>query len=278
MVQASLAARNAAMERMQAERAASESLTGMSQAEAAALAERRAAVTALQRAQNAQMTTATEMARAQGTLDAIMGASKMTTAEVIAAEDALDTMRERGLVSIAATDQAIAHLAGIKVVDTAVTKASTKANLENAAAVKLNGRATRELGTMMSEVATGNFGRLRRSSAAFANQMGLFSKLLTPVGLGLTAVAVAAGATVVAFAKGEGEITAYNKALALTGGYAGQTAGQLQIMAEQLEGVGGATQHAAAGVIAQVVQSGKFFGDQVKTVAAAALELQQSTG
>ncbi|HHX3699415.1 TPA: phage tail tape measure protein, partial [Citrobacter freundii] len=76
---------------------------------------------------------------------------------------------------------------------------------------------------------------------------------------------------------GSKESEEFNKQLILTGNYAGKTSGQLQALARSLAG-NGITQHAAADVLAQVVGSGAFSGNDVSMVSNVAARLQQSTG
>lgn len=76
---------------------------------------------------------------------------------------------------------------------------------------------------------------------------------------------------------GSKESEEFNRQLILTGNYAGKTSGQLQALARSLAG-NGITQHAAAGVLAQVVGSGAFSGNDVSMVSNVAARLQQATG
>ncbi len=115
------------------------------------------------------------------------------------------------------------------------------------------------------------FGGIRPALSAVGSQL---LKLINPY----TAAAAAAGALLLAWKQGSDEIEAYNKALALTGSFAGKTADQLQDMAKALDNVSGVTEHAAAAAIAQVTQTGRFYGQQIETVSRAALEMQQATG
>lgn len=141
--------------------------------------------------------------------------------------------------------------------------------------------ARRELGVLIGELARGNLGALRGSSITLANRAGWIDKLFTLRGLGIAGVIGGIGAAVYGLGKawyeGSQEAVEFNKQLILTGGYAGKTAGQLQDMARALGG-NGVTQHDAAGVLAQVVGSGAFRGNQIDTVTKAALAMQHTTG
>jgi lambda family phage tail tape measure protein len=141
--------------------------------------------------------------------------------------------------------------------------------------------ARREIGVLMGEVMRGNFGALRGSSITLANRAGWIDQLMTLRGLGMAGLIGGVAAAVVGLGKawydGSKESEEFNKQLILTGNYAGRTSGQLQALARSLGG-NGVTQHAAAGVLAQVVGSGAFSGNDVERVANVASRLQQATG
>lgn len=141
--------------------------------------------------------------------------------------------------------------------------------------------ARREIGILIGEVARGNFGALRGSGITLANRAGWIDQLLTLRGLGIAGVVGGIGAAVLGLGKawydGSKESEEFNKQLILTGNYAGKTSGQLQVLARSLAG-NGLTQHAAAGVLAQVVGSGAFSGNDVSMVSNVAARLQQATG
>ncbi len=141
--------------------------------------------------------------------------------------------------------------------------------------------ARRELGVLMGEVMRGNFGALRGSGITLANRAGWIDQLMTLRGLGMAGMVGGIAAAVVGLGKawydGSKESEEFNKQLILTGNYAGKTSGQLQALARSLAG-NGITQHAAAGVLAQVVGSGAFSGNDVSMVSNVAARLQQATG
>lgn len=141
--------------------------------------------------------------------------------------------------------------------------------------------ARRELGVMLGELARGNLGALRGSSITLANRSGLIEQMMTLRGLGIAGVLGGIAAAVYGVGKawyqGSQEAVEFNKQLILTGSYAGKSATQLQDMAKAISG-NGITQHAAAGVLAQVVGSGSFKANQLETVARAAAAMQEATG
>jgi phage-related minor tail protein len=159
----------------------------------------------------------------------------------------------------------------------AVTEASTVAVTENTGAMVLNARVSGELGTMLGEVMTGNFGRLRRSAGALANQSGLLAKAFTPIGM----AALAAGGAVFAFAdaviKGAEEQAKYNAALLVTGGNAGVTSSAVQQMAQQVGESTGSFGKASEAMLA-IVNSGRFTADELQAVGTAAVQMSKLTG
>lgn len=141
--------------------------------------------------------------------------------------------------------------------------------------------ARREIGVLMGEVMRGNFGALRGSGITLANRAGWIDQLMTLRGLGIAGVVGGIAAAVYGLGKawydGSKESEEFNRQLILTGNYAGKTSGQLQALARSLSG-NGVTQHAAADVLAQVVGSGAFSGNDVSMVSNVAARLQQATG
>lgn len=164
--------------------------------------------------------------------------------------------------------------------DVYIRKMEAAAKSTHALGLK-SARARRELGVLIGELARGNFGQLRGSGITLANRAGWIDKLFTLRGLGIAGVIGGIGTAVYALGKawyeGSQEAVEFNKQLILTGSYAGKTAGQLQDMARALA-VDGVTQHDAAGVLAQVVGSGAFRGNQIETVTRAAVAMQHATG
>ena len=92
-----------------------------------------------------------------------------------------------------------------------------------------------------------------------------------------TVAAAAAAALTVAYYKGSEEADEYNKALVLTGNYAGSSASELADMARQVSVTVGTT-GAAATVLAQLAGSGKIASGSFQEITEAALEMEKATG
>lgn len=109
---------------------------------------------------------------------------------------------------------------------------------------------------------------------SLAGQMGM-SKLTYYGGMG------AALGGIIAVGKAawqaEQEFTLLNRQLIATGNYAGKTAGQLRVLADQMSG-GWITKSDMTAALTSTVGSGYFYGDQVSLVARAAAQMKQATG
>ncbi|TEH93511.1 phage tail tape measure protein [Pseudomonas aeruginosa] len=91
------------------------------------------------------------------------------------------------------------------------------------------------------------------------------------------AVAAAGVALALAYEKGSSEADELNKAIVLTGNYAGTTAGQLSAMAASLARANG-TQYEAVAVLSEITATGKFTVDQIEQVATTSIAMQEATG
>lgn len=141
--------------------------------------------------------------------------------------------------------------------------------------------ARQEIGVLIGELARGNLGALRGSGITLANRAGWIDTLMSPKGMMLGGVIGGIAASVYGLGKawydGQKEGEEFNRQLSLTGHYAGVTAGQLWTLSRAISG-NGITQHAAAGVLAQVVGSGAFRGNDIGMVARAAAQMERSVG
>lgn len=92
-----------------------------------------------------------------------------------------------------------------------------------------------------------------------------------------TVAAAAAASLALAYYQGSQESVAYNKALILTGNYAGQTAGSLQEMAKGIAGTSD-TQSKAAEALAALVSTGRVSGDALRQAGEAVVAVNRVMG
>jgi len=97
--------------------------------------------------------------------------------------------------------------------------------------------------------------------------------LVNPSTLGAAAVAALA----LAYKQGSDESSEFNKAIILTGNFAGTSVGQLASMASALDRVGG-TERQAAQALAEVTAAGKFTVGQLQEIATSAVAMEDATG
>ncbi|WP_069861468.1 phage tail length tape measure family protein [Pseudomonas citronellolis] len=121
-------------------------------------------------------------------------------------------------------------------------------------------------------------GQIKDSFGGAGNAARALVSLLNPLTVAIAGVVAGAGALVLAWQQGSAEANEYNKALILTGNYAGVTAGQLAAMAREMDGLRDVSQGSAAAALTEVASSGKFAGDQIKLVAVAAEQMRVATG
>ena len=196
--------------------------------------------------------------------------SAIWTEEALARNAAMDAAHDSLVAERLATESATRATEA----NTVAAEANTAAAIEQGVAIKavgVNSRVTSELGTLMSEAASGNFYRMRRSGAALANQTGILSKLFTGTGLAILSIGGAIAAFTAAAVKGsiaEGQL---NDALISTGNYAGVTTGALLRMGDSLAG-GAVTIGNARAAVSALAASGRFTGDQMRYMAQAVVD------
>ena len=114
----------------------------------------------------------------------------------------------------------------------------------------------------------GGVGPALRASA------GYISGLINP----LTLAAAAVAALTLAWKLGSDELVGFNAALAKTGGFAGKTAQDMQVLVTGLDSVAGISRSGASEALLKTAESGRFAGEQFVEVARAAAQMQSATG
>jgi lambda family phage tail tape measure protein len=161
-----------------------------------------------------------------------------------------------------------------------VEQASTAAINENTIAQRVNtvsSRTSYEAGVLLSEAASGNFSRMKRSIAALGNSTGLLAKLFTPMGIAITGVTAVVGLLgVEAYKAGEAE-TELAQAIIRSGNAAGLDAEHIHALAAQY-----ATYYTSAKQVVaiqeQLMASGGVTVNTFKQATQAAVIFGEATG
>lgn len=120
-------------------------------------------------------------------------------------------------------------------------------------------------------------GQVRDSFGGIRNTFMALRTVISPVALGITALAGTLGVLAYAYYQAANEEQAFNRSLILTGHYAGKTTDELNALSKSMMG-DGFTQGKMASVLAQVVGTGAFTGSQLEQVSAIAARMEKATG
>lgn len=140
-----------------------------------------------------------------------------------------------------------------------------------------NAFARREMGRLLTDVVSGNWGRFEQTSFTLANATGALGLAFSTTGAAVLGVVAGLGTFAAAAAQGALEDEALNKALILTAGYVGATRSQLDEMAPSLQGATG-TIGQAREALQQLVAGGRVTADQIKTIGPAVVDMANLTG
>lgn len=116
------------------------------------------------------------------------------------------------------------------------------------------------------------------SFGGMGNAARALSTVFTPLRLAIGGTALAIGTLAVAAVQGANEVSALNKSLALTGGYAGQTVGQLRAMALAIKEATGTSVGDAKDLTAGAVGSAAFGPQSIQPVVEAMARVQKLSG
>jgi phage-related minor tail protein len=196
-------------------------------------------------------------------LDRIQRETAASAADIAEQEAALDRMMAGGLISRGEQARALEKLTELEVAQTAALDANTGAAVANRRA---HGGGSR---MYMSEHGPriGLFSMLTRAGAW----------LITPVGIAVSALAVALGSFAAAAVIGEEEQQRLNKTLELSGGILGITRSQFEQMATEMA-TGSTSITRAQKALMAVAHTGRFAGREMETVARGAAAMAALTG
>lgn len=150
--------------------------------------------------------------------------------------------------------------------------------------------ATRQLPMQFTDIATGlasgqkplqvllqQGGQLKDTfggiGPALQASAGYIAGLINP----LTLAAAAVAALTLAWKQGSDELVGFNVALAKTGGFAGKSAQDMQVLVTALDSVEGISRGGAAEALLKTAESGRFAGEQFVEVARAAAQMSEAT-
>lgn len=137
--------------------------------------------------------------------------------------------------------------------------------------------ARRELGLLVKDIATGQWGRLEQSSLTLASYSGLLGRAFTPLGIAIGGVTAAIGLFAVAAYKGYEQSQALSKAIITTGNYSGVTTGQIDGLAKSLGEMTGDT-GLARQVLTELVATGQVSQRAFADAGRAAVLFAEVTG
>ncbi|WEN13703.1 phage tail length tape measure family protein [Rhodanobacter sp. AS-Z3] len=208
----------------------------------------------------------TEMAKLAGQIDPTVNAM----ARLDAQERSLNAMRKAGVVGMEDYTRFKAVIDANRLSIGGAAKSMHK--------FSLNTQQTRlEMGRLIKDISTGQWGRLASTGTTLANQAGFISLLFSPLGLAIGAVVGSLGAFAVALEKGYQEEEKINQAIVVTGNYAGVTVGQIDALAASMGAVSGKTGQ-ARDILTGLIATGKFTGESLQSVGQAAADMAAVTG
>lgn len=136
----------------------------------------------------------------------------------------------------------------------------------------------REMGYLVKDISTGQWGRLEQSGLTLASNAGLMAKAFSGAGLAITGTIGILGLFVDAAIQGYLQEQKLNDAIIATGNYAGVTTGQLYAMRATIAGFGNGDIGKATTALQLMVSSGKVTGDHLEEAAQAAVDFSNITG
>jgi len=204
-----------------------------------------------------------EMAKLAQQIDPTVNA----LAKLDAQERSLNAMRKAGVVGIEDYQRFKAVIDANRLSITGAGNAMHSFSL-NTAQTRL------EMGRLIKDIGTGQWGRLASTGTTLANQAGFISALFSPIGLAIGGIVGSLGLFAVAAIQAQDDAAKFNQAIIQTGNYAGVTSGQLTLMATQMR----APFNQAESTLQLLVQSGKVTHDRLQEAGQAAIDLATVTG
>jgi phage-related minor tail protein len=192
-------------------------------------------------------------------------------------ELALQAARNNGIISIQAYESAMAGLVAEQAALAKAQEEAAAAGTANAAVMGLNARATRELGTVVEDVATGNIGRLKTSLGALANSSGLLAKAFSPLGLTILGLVAIFAALTAGIIKGYEAFQQLNRDMIITGDTSGVTSGQILQLSQSMATVNVNAEQTQE-LLTGLVGTGRATSESFSTIGKAAQNMLALTG
>ena len=121
-------------------------------------------------------------------------------------------------------------------------------------------------------------GQLKDSMGGLGNMFKALGTLITPMSIGMTAVATAIGATALAAYQADAELDKLNDTLTLTGNYSGMTEESFFNLSKILSGTTKASLSDTKEALMAVISSGQFTGQSIAAVSQAIVTYAQIAG
>ena len=182
----------------------------------------------------------------------------------------LETAKGKGLVDDTGFDQLSASIDRRRTVLEKATEDAGKLSLASAGA-------TREYGVLAGELARGNTARLEGSLLTLANRTGLLQLAFSATGVAIGSLVGGLGLLVFAAARVSAEQDQLNKAIALTGNYAGITSASVNALSQELSVSAGSASKSRTEILA-LASSGKVGTESLQAMAQASADLSTLTG
>ncbi|MCA8248072.1 phage tail length tape measure family protein [Burkholderia multivorans] len=138
--------------------------------------------------------------------------------------------------------------------------------------------ARREVLVLAHELATGNFKRAAGSFMVLGERIDIMSKLMSPAGIAVAALAGAVIGFAAATVEGAKESAAFARSIQLTANYAGQTEASYNQLARNVQSATGVTISESREIAQGLIASGRISQGALQSVAMAATRLAAVSG
>lgn len=225
---------------------------------------------------NLQKAQANSAATAQKLFQTYGGSS--AALEKLAIDEAkINSLFQQGAIS---GEQYVKSLSGIANARSALTNAAQDVNGLTSSLGKLSftsAQVTRDYGLLAKDLATGQFSLAEREVSTLASRTGLLSLAFSGVGAAIGGVLLVFGSLIALAVSASNEENEFNKAIILTGNYAGVTTKELEQMVDVVGSQTGKFTQSQEAILG-LANSGKVAGDDLQIAAQGVVEYSALTG